>query len=339
MDFYDILLAKKISGGGGGGSAVLINKNISANGTYNASSDNADGYKKVVVSVPNSYVAGDEGKVVSNGALVSQSSATYTANNTYDTTLVNSVTVNVSGGGGGGISVDDIAQNLQPSGAITLDDSVTQIGDYAFAGKPITSITAPSVTSVSMYALQNTSISSITDSNFPSFGVSSDSPMVIRMSSLVSIKLTGEKIALSSGSGALRDNTSLVSAEFPNCAKNVGLSYRVMGNSCFYGCKNLELVDIGYCTSIGSSAFYNAKKHITLIMRKSDALVTLGNTGNFNNSCFANGQVGGTIYIPKVLYDHLGDGTSSDYQHATNWSTIHGYGTITWAKIEGSIYE
>ena len=97
MNYYDIILAKKLSGGGGGGSATLIDKNINANGTYNASSDNADGYKKVVVSVPNSYSAGDEGKVVSSGALVSQSSATYTSNNTYDTTLINSVTVNVSG--------------------------------------------------------------------------------------------------------------------------------------------------------------------------------------------------------------------------------------------------
>lgn len=48
---------------------------------------------------------------------------------------------------------------------------------------------------------------------------------------------------------------------------------------------------------------------------------------------------GGTIYIPKVLYDHLGDGTSLDYKAATNWSTVDGYGAITWAKIEGSAYE
>lgn len=43
----------------------------------------------------NSYTASDEGKVVSNGALVSQTSATYTTNGTYDTTIKNSVTVNV----------------------------------------------------------------------------------------------------------------------------------------------------------------------------------------------------------------------------------------------------
>ena len=50
MDYYDILLAKKLSGGSG--SATLIDKNINENGTYNASSDNADGYKKVIVNVP-----------------------------------------------------------------------------------------------------------------------------------------------------------------------------------------------------------------------------------------------------------------------------------------------
>lgn len=92
MDILSYILGKKA---GGGGEAVLINKNVNANGTYNASSDDADGYKKVVVSVPNTYAAGDEGKVVSNGALVAQGSDTVTANDTYDTTLISELTVNV----------------------------------------------------------------------------------------------------------------------------------------------------------------------------------------------------------------------------------------------------
>ena len=50
MNLRDFALGK--ASGGGGGEATLINKNISANGTYNASSDSADGYKKVVVAVP-----------------------------------------------------------------------------------------------------------------------------------------------------------------------------------------------------------------------------------------------------------------------------------------------
>ena len=73
-------------------------KNITANGTYSAATDYVSGYSSVSVNVPNSYSASDEGKVVNSGALVSQSAATYTSNATYDTTLINSVTVNVSGG-------------------------------------------------------------------------------------------------------------------------------------------------------------------------------------------------------------------------------------------------
>ena len=75
------------------GDCTLIEKNITSNGTYSASADNADGYSIVRANVPNSYSAGDEGKVVSNGALVAQSSATKTANGTYDTTLNNEIVV------------------------------------------------------------------------------------------------------------------------------------------------------------------------------------------------------------------------------------------------------
>ena len=111
------------------GAVNLIDKIINANGTYEAVNDGADGYKKVVVnvpqptgtknisitqngtttenvndykyaeitaSVPNTYAAGDEGKVVSNGALVAQTAhATVTENGTVDTTLNNSVEVAV----------------------------------------------------------------------------------------------------------------------------------------------------------------------------------------------------------------------------------------------------
>ena len=83
---------------------TLVSKTIAANGSYDPEDDDADGYSGVTVNVPNSYAAGDEGKVVSNGALVAQTarSSQITANGTYDTTTNNSVTVNVSGGGGGG---------------------------------------------------------------------------------------------------------------------------------------------------------------------------------------------------------------------------------------------
>lgn len=87
---------------GSGGITPTGTINITENGTYNVTH-----YANANISVPNSYSSSDEGKVVSNGALVSQSGTTYTENGTYDTTLKNSVIVDVEGSGGSGVIITD----------------------------------------------------------------------------------------------------------------------------------------------------------------------------------------------------------------------------------------
>lgn len=97
---------------GGISSLVLGTKTINSNGTYQASTDNNAGYTEVSVNVPNSYVAGDEGKVVYNGALVAQTAypTEIKENDTYDTTNYNSITVNLPtrGYNHGGVNFFDI---------------------------------------------------------------------------------------------------------------------------------------------------------------------------------------------------------------------------------------
>ena len=140
-----------------------------------------------------------------------------------------------------------------------------------------------------------------------------------------------------------------------------------VGSGAFYGCRNLPICVIsgttvnpatngdvfmkygsdmaihtidfslkknGFCKRM----FYQCVNLKTLILREA-AIFPVGDINAFYQTPFDSGGSGGTIYIPKALYDHLGDGTANDYKAATNWSTIDGYGTITWAKIEGSIYE
>lgn len=66
MDILSYLIGKKAGAGGEASGTV----NITSNGEHNVKA-----YAKAAVAVPNSYTASDEGKVVENGELVVQPSA------------------------------------------------------------------------------------------------------------------------------------------------------------------------------------------------------------------------------------------------------------------------
>ena len=129
-----------------------------------------------------------------------------------------------------------------------------------------------------------------------------------------------------------KDCTSLEKIALQKCAS--------IGAYAFQSCTSLKYADFGVKVAInGGNAFRYCSSFDVLILRGTDALSTIQSLNNFDGTPFASDGTGGTVYIPKTFYDHLGDGTSSDYQSATNWSTLYGYGTIAWAKIEGSYYE
>lgn len=111
-------------------------KIITQNGSYDAEDDYFSGYSSVNVNVPNSYTLSDEGKVVSNGSLVSQTSATYTLNDTYDTTLKNSVTVNVANS----YSASDEGKVVS-NGALVSQTSATYTSNNTYDTTTISSVT------------------------------------------------------------------------------------------------------------------------------------------------------------------------------------------------------
>lgn len=77
-----------------------IAESIRGKGVTVGEYDGFEDFSSKIDSITNSYSVGDEGKVVNNGELISQTAVTKTSNGTYDTTLNNSVTVNVPFDGG-----------------------------------------------------------------------------------------------------------------------------------------------------------------------------------------------------------------------------------------------
>lgn len=237
------------------------------------------------------------------------------------------------GGSGGEWTSDGIAQNLEPYGDIVLSEEITTLSKFAFAGKPITSIKAPGVEQFeNQYVLADTLIERIDDDSFPRFGQTATANLFLRLGAYTKyIKLSGEHISLASGSSALRDNHALVKAEFPNAAKTVPTSVKNTGVYFLASCENLELADIGHVTNIAANGFNGDTKLTTLIIRREDDVASLSNINAFSNTPFASGKAGGTLYVPSALI--------SNYQSASNWSTILGYATNQIKAIEGSEYE
>lgn len=69
----------------------------------------------------------------------------------------------------------------------------------------------------------------------------------------------------------------------------------------------------------------------TLIIRSTNYIIKLANINAFTGTPFASGGTGGTLYVPQSLI--------SNYESATNWSTILGYANNSIEAIEGSYYE
>ena len=123
-------------------------------------------------------------------------------------------------------------------------------------------------------------------------------------------------------SDAFSSCSALTSVDIPNVTS--------IGSSAFSSCKALTSVDLSKATRIDSRAFGACSKLTTIILR-SPTVCTLVNTNAFDGTPFASGGTGGTVYCPASLI--------TQYQTATNWSTLYASGKCIFVAIEGSEYE
>ena len=98
--------------------------------------------------------------------------------------------------------------------------------------------------------------------------------------------------------------SALTTADFPLVTS--------IGESAFYYCFALTTADFPLVTSMSNYAFRNCSRLKALILRKTDAICTIGNTNVFVGTPIDSGT--GYIYVPANL--------KSQYEQASNWSNF-----------------
>ena len=132
---------------------------------------------------------------------------------------------------------------------VTIPNGVTSIGNNAFQNcSGLTSVTIPNgVTSIGAYAFQN--CSGLTSVTIPSSVTSIEAYVFYGCSALTSVTIPGSVTAI--GEGAFEYCSGLTSVSIPDSVASIG-SYA------FFSCRGLTSVTIGSgVTSIGDYAFYN----------------------------------------------------------------------------------
>lgn len=347
--YYENASSKAVASGSATTPATTITANptlsVSASGLITA---NVSKTQNITPTVSPGYVnAGTAGTVNVSGAktqqLATQAAATYHPATTDQTIagqqyLTGAQTIK-------GVTTTNLsAANIKKDVVVKIGDSadddriVSVTGTYEGGGgtdylpsalqDTLTSYTSTSVTSIRKYGLAFcTTLTSVSFPNVTTVGNSVfEGCSNLATVSVPNLSVFGQSVFFGCG--------KIQKIALPGLKKTNGLPLQVFRN-----CSRMTVCDVGECGSLANQVFWGASVLNVLILRRSDAICVNGGGGLFASTPFDTGGTGGTIYIPKALYDHLGDGTSLDYQNATNWSVVYGRGVITWAQIEGSYYE
>lgn len=200
-------------------------------------------------------------------------------------------------------------------------DNLTMVGNYAFAScTGLTNVSLPNVAKVGDYAFHG--CASLTNVSLPY--VTTLPGHVFENSGLRTFFLP--KVT-SVGSSCLENTKieSITTEDLPSLESWGGtygfsiptLKYfrhtlaAIMNTRTFQGCGALEKVDT-HAAGITYNSLSGCTSLNTLILRRTDAVCELGNTGAINNTPILKGT--GFVYVPRALLE--------EYRQATNWSSL-----------------
>lgn len=270
----------------GGGEATLITKNITANGTYTASADNADGYSKVTVNVPIPSFTTQEKTVT-------------------PTKQTQEVTPDTGYNGLSKVTVNPIPNNyIEPKGNIAITQNTAtgttlDVSQYATA-----TVNVQSPLSVKFNQIVNRTIETLTANDLAGVTVIGDCAFEY-CEDLRTVEIP-ENI------------TKIGLYAFDNCTSLSGNhdhpliipdSVETISYSAFSSCLLLEDIIIGEgITAIGSYAFSNCRS-LNRVRIKAITPPTLANINAFGGA--------EATYPIDVPLDN-----ENAYKSATNWSSL-----------------
>lgn len=225
------------------------------------------------------------------------------------------------------------------------NSDITKITTHAFRSAAVKNLSFPNVTSITApFCYRATSLESI---SLPKLTVISTANCFDGCSKLRTIALSPNFSGFSGATACFngcpltdytpfRKITSVSQSVFSGTKFKTVVSPKLSapGNGAFSNITTLEAADFTAMKTTNATLFSGCSMLSVIVLRRATAITALGNINSLNNTPFASGKAGGTLYVPSALV--------SNYQSATNWSTILGYGNGTQNQIlpiEGSIYE
>lgn len=258
---------------------------------------------------------------------------------------------------GTGVAEDTLLKALRNTVTSVEDDTLTSIRSYGLAYMTaLTSVSFPNLQTINSYAFYN-DYNVIWDGwEFPKaktignyafrycYGLTGDLVLPSTVTSIGQYSFAscdGIETFTATGAistfgtytftGASGHVMQVREIHLPHLGTSIALNLNFGSATAANACQKLEVCDIGNAKSIAANTFANCYKLQTLIMRRT-SVTTCANVNAFLNTPLR-GRSGltATIYVPSALID--------SYKAASVWSTINGYGYVTWVAIEGSAYE
>lgn len=203
-----------------------------------------------------------------------------------------------------------------------IPNGIYIIGDYAFADCTSLALTAlpDGLSNIGAYAFYR--CAGITLSALPDNLTRIENGTFYGCTGITLASLPQQLIRI--GSSAFYGCTGITISVIP-------ATVTYIGSGAFNGCTGITSLDIPAGVSSLQGTFIDCHALTTVILRKTDAPVSISST-TFNNTPFGKyGGLTGTAYVPSALIEQ--------YKTASNWSTMYNNGGCTFLPIEGSQYE